>query len=128
MLIASVLLHVAFILSLIDCICIFFFVALYYKYVANKIFRLFSPEPSKAMEDAERDYVQQVCLLLIRNVELDKALLPLLMLADEVMSHEQLSQEQKTKSLAALQGVKRRLSIMEAAMEDLTEQLAHGNQ
>jgi hypothetical protein len=80
------------------------------------------------MEEAEREYVQQVCLLLIRNVELDKALLPLLMLADEVMSHEALSQEQRTKSLAALQGVKRRLSIMEAAMEDLTEVLAHGNQ
>jgi hypothetical protein len=79
------------------------------------------------MEEAEREYVQQVCLLLIRNVELDKALLPLLMLADEVMSHEQLSKEQKTKSLAALQGVKRRLSIMEAAMEDLTQVLAHGN-
>jgi hypothetical protein len=79
------------------------------------------------MEDAEREYVQQVCLLLIRNVELDKALLPLLMLADEVMSHEQLNQEQRTKSLKALQGVKRRLSIMEAAMEDLTEVLAHGN-
>jgi hypothetical protein len=79
------------------------------------------------MEDAEREYVQQVCLLLIRNVELDKALLPLLMLADEVMSHEALSREQRTKSLAALQGVKRRLSIMEAAMEDLTEVLAHGN-
>jgi hypothetical protein len=79
------------------------------------------------MEDAEREYVQQVCLLLIRNVELDKALLPLLMLADEVMTHEQLNQEQKTKSFAALQGVKKRLSIMEAAMEDLTEVLAHGN-
>jgi hypothetical protein len=79
------------------------------------------------MEDAEREYVQQVCLLLIRNVELDKALLPLLMLADEVMSHEQLSQEQKTKSLTALQKVKRRLSIMEAAMEELTQSLAHGN-
>jgi hypothetical protein len=88
----------------------------------------FFTHPLKAMEDAEREYVQQVCLLLIRNVELDKALLPLLMLADEVMSHEQLSHEQKTKSLAALQGVKRRLSIMEAAMEDLTQVLAHGNQ
>lgn len=79
------------------------------------------------MEEAEREYVQQVCLLLIRNVELDKALLPLLMLADEVMTHEELNQEQKTKSLAALKGVKRRLSIMEAAMEDLTQVLAHGN-
>ena len=79
------------------------------------------------MEEAEREYVQQVCLLLIRNVELDKALLPLLMLADEVMMHEELNQEQKTKSLAALKSVKRRLSIMEAAMEDLTQVLAHGN-
>ena len=79
------------------------------------------------MEEAEREYVQQVCLLLIRNVELDKALLPLLMLADEVMTHEKLNQEQKTKSLAALKGVKRRLSIMEAAMEELTQSLAHGN-
>jgi hypothetical protein len=58
------------------------------------------------MQEPQKEYVQQVCLLLIRNVELDKALLPLLMLADEVMTHEQLSQEQKTKSLAALQGVK----------------------
>ncbi len=79
------------------------------------------------MEDAEREYVQQVCLLLIRNVELDKALLPLLMLADEVMMHEQLNQEQKTKSLAALKGVKRRLFVMEAAMEELNKVLAHGN-
>jgi hypothetical protein len=79
------------------------------------------------MEEAEREYVQQVCLLLIRNVELDKALLPLLMLADEVMSHEALSQENKKLSLEALKGVKRRLSIMEAAMEDLTQVLAHGN-
>jgi hypothetical protein len=90
------------------------------------IFKFFH-QPLKVMEDAEREYVQQVCLLLIRNVELDKALLPLLMLADEVMSHEALSQEQRAKSLAALQGVRRRLSIMEAAMEDLTQVLAHGN-
>jgi hypothetical protein len=80
------------------------------------------------MEEAEREYVQQVCLLLIRNVELDKALLPLLMLADEVMSHEALSQENKKLSLEALKGVKRRLSIMGAAMEDLTQVLTHGNQ
>ena len=80
------------------------------------------------MEDAEREYVQQVCLLLIRNVELDKALLPLLMLADEVMSHEALSQENKKLSLEALKGVKRRLSTMEAAMEELNQVLAHGNQ
>ena len=79
------------------------------------------------MEDAEREYVQQVCLLLIRNVELDKALLPLLMLADEVMSHEALSQENKKLSLEALKGVKRRLSTMEAAMEELNQVLAHGN-
>jgi hypothetical protein len=97
-----------------------------YLIVTEKIFLFFSLTP-KVMEEAEREYVQQVCLLLIRNVELDKALLPLLMLADEVMTHEQLNQEQKTKSLAALQGVKKRLSIMEAAMEDLTQVLAHGN-
>jgi hypothetical protein len=94
----------------------------------SKYFLNFFTLTPRAMEDAEREYVQQVCLLLIRNVELDKALLPLLMLADEVMSHEALSQEQRTKSLAALQGIKRRLSIMEAAMEDLTQVLAHGNQ
>ena len=79
------------------------------------------------MQETEKEYVQQVCLLMIRNMQLDKALLPLLKLADEVMSYEELSQERKAKTLEALEGVKKRLSIMEAAMEDLTEVLAHGN-
>ena len=80
------------------------------------------------MQETEKEYVQQVCLLMIRNMQLDKSLLPLLKLADEVMSYEELSQERKAKTLEALEEVKKRLSIMEAAMEDLTEVLAHGNQ
>jgi hypothetical protein len=89
-------------------------------------YEIFFTNP-KAMQETEKEYVQQVCLLMIRNMQLEKALLPLLKLADEVMSYEALSQERRAKTLEALEGVKKRLSIMEAAMEDLTEVLAHGN-